>query len=188
MKRVYLYSTVLASGLLLASCGTDMKSQADNLKDAMEKDDRQEVVSILKNVYLLEAENEVAATKYYEAKNAAFDDKLITKAEIKEVDEYVKTEMSKEYEAAIAELEKMVEQYQATIEEVKKGSVSAIKKRQKQEDELIEKVKPLYRAAKYLQEPQVNRLDIVVEKLENADKSVREKAKEELAAVAKASK
>ena len=189
MKRVYLYSTVLASGLLLASCGTDMKSQADNLKDAMENDDRQEVVSILKNVYLLEAENEVAATKYNKAKHAAFVDKLITEAEIKEVGEYVKAEMSKEYEATIAELEKMVEQYQATIEEVKKGSVSAIKKRQKQEDELIEKRKSLFPAAKYLQEPQVNRLKIAEEKINNADKSVREKAQEELsAAVAKASK
>ena len=97
--------------------------------------------------------------------------------------------MSKEYEATIAELEKMVEQYQATIEEVKKGSVSAIKKRQKQEDELIEKRKSLFPAAKYLQEPQVNRLKIAEEKINNADKSVREKAQEELsAAVAKASK
>ena len=54
---------------------------------------------------------------------------------------------------------------------------------------MIEKRKSLFPAAKYLQEPQVNRLKIAEEKINNADKSVREKAQEELsAAVAKASK
>ncbi|MGM9745639.1 MAG: hypothetical protein ACI30H_01565 [Paludibacteraceae bacterium] len=190
MKRVYLYSIVFVSGLLLASCGTDMKSQADNLKDALEKGDRQEVVSIMKNVTLLEVENEMAANRYVKAKNAALEDKLITSAEEKEVYEYVKAEMSKEYESAVVEVEKMVEQYQATIEEVKKGSVSAIKKRQKQQVELSEKTLPLLVLAEsgYLQEPQANRLKIAGEKLDNADKSVRKKANEEVQALKKAKK
>lgn len=190
MKRVYLYSIVFASGLLLASCGTDMKSQADNLKDALEKGDRQEVVSIMKNVTLLEVENEMAVNRYVKAKNAALEDKLITSAEEKEVYEYVKAEMSKEYESAVAEVEKMVEQYQATIEEVKKGSVSAIKKLQKQQVELEEKMLPLFVLAEsgYLQEPQANRLNIAFEKCDNADKSVRKKANEEVQALKKAKK